>query len=132
MSLGRMMRAALCSWVVIGLSACGSQYESIDVRRVGGHVEARGSHSGFTVPEGGLLVFDVGANAEGSSRDYDVTDVVELSSQDVEVARFVQGLATDSWMLMGVHAGQTSVDVRINGEVVEQIPVDILEQEVVR
>jgi len=132
MIFGRLMRAGLCSLVVVGLGACGSRYESIDVRRVGGHVEARGSHSGFSVPEGGLLVFEVGANAAGSSRDYDVTDVVELSSQEPEVARFAQGLASDSWMLMGVRAGQALVDVRINDEVVEQISVDVLEQEVVR
>ncbi len=112
----------------MGLCACQTSYESVDIDRIGGHEDARGSAEGFELPEGSLFVFEL-APLSSSARQYDATDVVELYSHDPDVARVVQGLEADTWMLLGVGAGQTVVELSVNGEIQDQIPVDVAGQE---
>lgn len=128
MTIDSSMRAGLGALVLMGMSACGPRYEALHVQRVNGHLDARGSEAGFSVPEGTLLVFEVDPRSH-RGREYDATDEVELEVEHPEVARIVQGLATDTWMLLGVGVGQTVVEVSINGEVHDHLPVDIVAQE---
>lgn len=125
----RSILTGLCGLVLLGASACGSPYETIDVEHVAGHPQAHGSDAEFSVPEGGLLVFEVDPMVRSGRRDYEPTDSLELTTVDPSVARIEQGLATDTWMLMGVAQGRTTLQVRINGAVEDEIPVEVVEQE---
>jgi hypothetical protein len=125
-----IIRGSLAALLLVGASACSPRYETIEVDRVAGHVDADVSSSAFEVPEGGLVVFSIDAESEAARRDYDAFDDVELSTEHPSVARIEQGLATGTWMLMGVREGRTVLEVRINGELEDQLPVDVLAQEV--
>lgn len=125
-----IVRGLLGASLLLGASACGSRYDSIDVQRVAGHADAQGSDREFTVPEGGLFVFEIDPEAVASRRDYEAIDELELETRHPSVARIEQGLATGTWMLMGVAQGQTVLEIRINGELEDSIPVDVPAQEV--
>lgn len=123
-----IIRAGAAALLLLGASACDPRYETIEVERVSGHFEARASGSKFTVPEGGLLVFEVDPGS-AVRRDYEILDELELRTRDASVARLHQGLATGTWMLMGVEVGQTELEVHINGVLEDVIPVDVVVQE---
>jgi hypothetical protein len=125
----RSIRTAVTVLVLLGASACGPSYDTLEVGWIQGPVEAEASGRGFSVPEGKLLVFS--ADAESSrGRDFEATDVLELVSERPAVARVEQGLAVGTWMIMGVAEGSTMLEVRIDGELQAQIPVDVMAQEV--
>ncbi|MCX4245021.1 hypothetical protein [Paraliomyxa miuraensis] len=115
--------------LLIGAGACSPRYDSVDIQRVAGHADASGSEDGFVVPEGGVFVFELDPDSVAGRRDYEVTDVLELDTRQPSVARIEQGLATGTWMLLGVEQGQTDVELWINGRLELVIPVDVLAQE---
>jgi hypothetical protein len=123
----RSIRMGLVALVIAGVSACSPSYERLEVDRIQGPVEAELSGSAIVVPEGKLVVF----SAEPSSsriRDYDATHELELVSASPGVARVEQGIAVDTWMVMGVARGQTTLEVRIEGELEDRITVDVIAQ----
>lgn len=128
MKAERSIRVGLLALVIAGL-ACSPTYGSLDVGWVRGSSNGEASSRGFSVVEGKLLVFTANA-ASARGRDYEVTDVLELSSEDPAVARVEQGLATGTWMLMGVAEGSTTLEVRIDGRLEERLPIDVTAQEV--
>ncbi len=123
----RLLRGGLLASLVLGQLACDPSYDGISVKRVAGHVDAEASSQGLSVPEGGLLVFKPEVHAEGG--DYDVLDELEFSVFDASVAPVVRGLRVDTWMLLGSQPGSTEVEVIINGEVQDSIPVTVHAQE---
>jgi hypothetical protein len=123
----RSIRMGLGALWVAGTSACGPSYDTLEVDRIQGATEASISSSELRVPEGRLVVF----SAEPSSRrgrDYDVTDELELVSASPAVARVERGIAVDTWVVMGVARGSTTLEVRIDGELEDRITVDVFAQ----
>ena len=125
----RSIRMGLAALVLASATACTPSYETLEVERIRGSSDAEVSASGFVVPEGTVVVFTADA-VSSSVREYQVTEVLELSSVDPTVARVEQGLAVGTWMIMGVAQGSTKVEVRIDGVLEDEIPVDVKVQEV--
>ena len=123
------IRKGLCARVLAGASACAPTYDTIDVEWIQGSVGAEASDEGFSVQEGKLIVFSAKPQS-ARGRDYEAIDVLELASEEASVARVEQGLAVGTWMIMGVARGSTMLEVRIDGELEDRIPVDVTEQEV--
>ena len=123
------IRKGLCALVLAGASACAPTYDTIDVEWIQGSVGAEASDEGFSVQEGKLIVFSAKPQS-ARGRDYEAIDVLELASEEASVARVEQGLAVGTWMIMGVARGSTMLEVRIDGELEDRIPVDVTEQEV--
>jgi hypothetical protein len=128
----RSIRMGLAGLVrACGARACTPSYETLEVDRIHGSIDAEVSADGFVVPEGTLVVFKADA-VSSSARDYEVTEKLELSSVDPTVARAVQGLSVGTWMIMGVTEGSTTIEVRIDGVLEDAIPVDVSVQEVLQ
>jgi len=125
----RNIRMGLCALVLAGTSACTPSYDTLEVDWIQGSIGAEASGEGFAVQEGKLIVFSA-EPVSSRVRDYEVTDVLELSSEAPSVARVEQGLAVGTWMIMGVARGSTTVEVWIDGELEDRIPLDVTEQEV--
>ena len=123
------LRQGLCALVLAGASACAPTSDTIDVEWIQGSVGAEASDEGFSVQEGKLIVFSAKPQS-ARGRDYEAIDVLELASEEASVARVEQGLAVGTWMIMGVARGSTMLEVRIDGELEDRIPVDVTEQEV--
>lgn len=125
----RSIRMGLAALVLASATACTPSYETLEVDWIRGSSDAEASADGFVVPEGKLVVFSADA-VSSSVRDYEVTEKLELSSEEPTVARVEQGLAVGTWMVMGVAEGSTTIEVRIDGVLEDRIPVDVKAQEV--
>lgn len=125
----RSMAAGVLALLIAGASACTPSYEALEVDWIQGPVAAEVSSGELSVPEGRLVVFSA---KPGSSRirDYDATHALELVSESPTVARVEQGLAVGTWMIMGVSQGRTVLEVRVDGELEDRIPIDVIAQEV--
>jgi len=126
----RILSAGLMALALATAGACTPSYEAIEVDWVSGPVAADVSSQAFSVPEGLVVVFSVDAKSRAGRRNYDATDRIELVSQEPAVARLEQGIATGTWMIMGVTPGSTTIEVWINGAREDEIPVDVTVQEV--
>jgi hypothetical protein len=124
-----VLRGGLVALMLLGAGACTPRYDVLELEWISGPAQAEVSSSELSVPEGRLVVFSVDPVSAGL-RDYDAIDELELTSESPAVARIEQGLATGTWMLMGVAQGQTMLEVRINGELEDRIAVDVIAQEV--
>jgi hypothetical protein len=123
------IRMRICALVLAGTSACAPTYDTLDVERVQGSLGAVASDESFAVEEGKVIVFSAKPQS-ARGRSYEVIDVLELASEEPSVARVEQGLSVGTWMIMGVARGSTMLEVRIDGELEDRIPIDVMVQEV--
>ncbi len=114
---------------LLAIAACGSRYDSLQLERVAGDEAARGNDDGFSVTEGRAVVYEVKPLANDQHRDYDALDELQLRTADPRIARFERGVAVDTWMLIGVSAGETEVHVEINGRTQDTLLVSVRPQE---
>ncbi len=129
MNLRRIISTALLTLTACGLAACAPRYETIDVVRRGGAEGAYGSGSEFEIPEGGVLLFGAAPIADDSRPDYeDGEGELELFLADPEVAQLIHGRRDGEWLMMGLAAGETELEVVVDDELQERIPVFIVEQ----
>jgi len=129
MNLRSIISTTLLALTVSGLAACAPRYESIDVVRRGGAEGAYGSGSEFELPEGGVLLFAAAPITDDSRPDYeDGEGELKLFIADPEVAQLIDGRHEGEWLMMGLAAGETELDVVIDDELQERIPVFIVEQ----
>lgn len=109
--------------VLAVLAGCQSDYQTLRVRRLAGAEQAEANDQGFIVPEGRIVVFSAKPISRDTAEEYDVTDVLELRSVDSRIARVVPGVRVDSFAITGGSVGQTEIEVFINGDFQEAIPV---------
>jgi len=119
------MRTSFIAGIALlaSLAGCQSDYETLRVRRLAGPEQSEATGRGFILPEGRILVFSANPIARDAAEDYDVTDTLELRSVDSQIARVVPGVRVDTWALSAGSAGQTELEVFVNGEFQETIPV---------
>lgn len=116
---------AVLGVVMLGLG-CDARYEGLTFSRIEGPPEAKVDENGIELTAGRAVKFTVRPRAIDERRDYDVTDEVDLDSTASSVARVEEGVKVDSWVILGVSAGDAELEVRINGEVEDHIPLTIL------
>ena len=126
------MRTQLIAGLALlaSLAGCQSDYETLRVRRLAGAEQAEASGRGFIVPEGRIVVFTATPVSRDTAEDYDVTDTLELRSVDSRVARVVPGVRVDTWAITAGSVGQTEIEVFVNGDFQEAIPVVVDRQAV--
>lgn len=110
---------------VVFATACGSNYESLEISRVSGASNASIGSERFVVPEGRVLVIEVRPLAGRQRKDHDVTDTLELRSVDPSIANVRPGIRADTWLFLGTKSGRTEFEVRVNGNVEEAIAIDV-------
>lgn len=120
----RILGSCLAALSVLGLAACEPSYEGISVRRVAGSYDAEISGSEMSVPEGAVVVFEPELQADRG--DYDALDVIDFQPHDRDVARVVPGLRAGTWMLLGASRGETELDVFVNDQLEDTIPVRVV------
>ena len=116
--------------VLASLAGCQSDYETLRVRRLAGAEQAEASGGGFIVPEGRVVVFTAKPVSSDTAEDYDVTDTLELRSVDSRIARVVPGVRVDTWAITAGSVGQTEIEVFVNCDFQEAIPVGVDRQAV--
>jgi hypothetical protein len=122
------------SWLalvaIVSTSACeSSRYDRVELHRTGGHPEAEIDPGGLTVPEGGVLVFRAQPRAEVSSPEYEGLERFKLTPSDSSVATAHRAILRDTWVVSGMSIGSTQLLVIVDGDVVDEVPVEIVAPE---
>jgi hypothetical protein len=127
-----MTRArAFGPWLLVAsLSAASgcesSRYGHVELYRVGGHPDAEITPSGLSIPEGGVLLFEAQPRAETGSPEYVGLERFKLRPSDPHVATAHRTILRDTWVVSGMAAGSTRLQVLVDGEVVDDVPVEIV------
>jgi hypothetical protein len=107
-------------------TACeSSRYGHVELYRVGGHPEAEIAPSGLSLPEGGVLVFEAQPRADAASPEYVGLERFKLRPSDPDVAMAHRAILRDTWVVSGMSVGETRLQVLVDGEVVDDVPVEV-------
>ncbi len=82
----------------------------------------------ITVPEGGVIVFEAFPKADGVSPEYVGLERFKLRPDDPNVAEARRAILRDTWVVSGISIGTTRLQVLVDGEVVDGVPVEIVEE----
>jgi hypothetical protein len=123
-------RAALLAVGLCAATACEeSRYDHVDLFRLQGDGGAQIGSGGLVVPEGGVLVFEAHPRAEATSAEYVGLERFKLRPSDPDVAMARRAILRDTWVVSGVSVGTTQLQVLVDNDVVDSIPVEIIEEE---
>ena len=120
----RMVLAAL----VALSSSCGSAYDRVDIYTIGGDFDAVASPAGIRVSEGGVVVIEAEPIAQDGHNPYNGLERFELRVADTRIARVRRGVLKDSWVVNGLAVGTTRVQVRVDGELEQLVPLQVAAQ----
>lgn len=130
MSRARMVAVPLLVALLGGATACeASRYDHVDLYRVDGHPGAALDGGAIRVPEGGVIVFEAQPRAAASSPDYVGFERFKLRPADPDVATAYRSILRDTWVVSGMAIGSTRLQVLIDDEVVDDMPVEIVAAE---
>jgi hypothetical protein len=122
-----IMLWALSVVPLVVASACqSSRYDRVELYRVDGHPDAGIEPGGIVVPEGGVLVFEAQPRAETASPEYVGLERFKLRPADPDVAMAYRAILSDTWVVSGMSIGRTELQVIIDGDVVDEVPVEIV------
>lgn len=125
-----MLGAWLGGALLLSTSACeSSRYDRVELHRTGGHPEAGIAPNGLTVPEGGVLVFKAQPRAAAASPEYEGLERFKLTPSDPDVATAHRAILRDTWVVSGMSIGTTQLLVIVDGDVVDEVPVEIVAPE---
>ena len=112
--------------VAVLASGCeSSRYGHVELYRVGGHASAEIGPGGLSVPEGGVIVFEAQPYADAGSSDYVGLERFKLRPADPDVAVAYRAILRDTWVVGGRTEGSTVLHVIVDGQVVDEVPVEI-------
>jgi len=116
----------LLTIILVGLvaSACKPHYDGLEIRYLDGIGVF--DTAGLEVVEGQARALEVEPISDNPHEDYENFDLVELVSLSPTVLTVAPSTDVDRFVLIGVAAGTTAVEVRINDD-----KVDILDARVV-
>jgi len=128
MSRTRMLGASLLLAGSLSLTtACeASRYGNVELHRVGGHPQAGIGPGGFVVPEGGVIVFEAQPLADAGSPGYVGLERFKLRPSNPDVAMAHRAILRDTWVVSGLSLGHTELQVLVDNEVVDDVPVEIV------
>ncbi|MCX4239940.1 hypothetical protein [Paraliomyxa miuraensis] len=127
------MRRVVSSIVLLGLAlglfgtvACDPEFGRVSLHQLRATPEAELGAQGIVVPEGGVLVFEAQPRAAEGSRDYVGFERFEMRPSDSRKVEVRRSIVRDVWVVNGVESGSTALQVLIDGDVVDTIPVDVV------
>lgn len=106
-----------------------SRYGHVELYRVGGHPDAEIAPSGLSVPDGGVLVFEAQPRSEAASPEYTGLERFKLRPSDPDVAMAHRAILRDTWVVSGMSIGETRLQVLVDNEVVDDVPVEVFAAE---
>ncbi len=118
------IRVVLAMVLALGASACDPEYGELEIFVLDGTPGARASSTQMVVPVGGLLVFEAQPRSDGA-REYTGMERFELRTATFGVAELRRAVLRDTWVLNGLEAGETSIQVRVDGRTVDSIVVGV-------
>lgn len=125
-----VVSASLLAALLGGATACeASRYDHVDLYRVGGHSAAELDDGGIRVPEGGVIVFEAQPRAESSSPEYVGFERFKLRPTDPDVATAYRSILRDTWVVSGMGIGSTRLQVLVDDEVVDDMPIEVVAAE---
>jgi hypothetical protein len=116
----------LCLSLFVATACEASRYGNVELHRVGGHPEAEIGPGGLVVPEGGVIVFEAQPLADAASPAYVGLERFKLRPSDSDVAMAHRAILRDTWVVSGLSLGRTELQVLVDGEVVDDVPVEIV------
>ena len=127
-----MTRArTLVAWLLVAslsaATACEeSRYGHVELHRVGGHPQAGIEPGGLVVPEGGVIVFEAEPRSDAGSPGYTGLERFKLRPSDPDIAMAHRAILRDTWVVSGLSIGRTELQVLVDGDVVDDVPVEIV------
>lgn len=125
MTRARSIGAPLLLACFAALACESSGYSHVELYRVSGHPDAELGSGGLSVPDGGVLVFEAQPRANASAPEYEGLERFKLRPADPDVALAHRAILRDTWVVSGMSVGETRLHVIIDGEVVDDVPVEI-------
>jgi hypothetical protein len=122
----RTLRTLLLVAPLAAMAGCeSSRYGHVELYRVGGHPDAGIAPSGLSLPEGGVLVFEAQPRADAASPEYSGLERFKLRPSDPDVAMAHRAILRDTWVVSGMSIGETRLQVLIDDQVVDDVPVEV-------
>lgn len=114
--------------LLLAAAACESaRFDHVELYEIEGSPGAKIT-TAIIVPEGGVVVFEAYPRAESASREYEGLERFKLRSSDDDVADVHRAILRDAWVVSGMARGSTSLKVLVDDELVDTIPVEIVEE----
>lgn len=118
----------LLAMVLLGATACGSAYETVELYVIAGEPQAFASAEAIALREGTMLAVDARPVAADGHRPYDGLDDLELRSADPSIVEVRPGILRGVWIFGGVTPGVTSIEVLVDGKLEDRIPLKVAAQ----
>lgn len=125
MSRGRTGWVGVVLFGLLASSGCDPEYGRVSLHQRRSTPGAELGAEGIVVPEGGVLIFTAQPRADGSQQ-YVGFERFELVPSDSRIAEARRSILRDTWVVNGVETGTLELDVVIDGDVVDHIPVEVI------
>ncbi len=128
----RSLQTTTSRWIAVvgmlmGAASCDSaRFDHVELYEIQGSPGAEISSS-IIVPQGGVILFEAFPRAEANSVEYVGLERFKLRPDDPNVAEAHRAILRDTWVVSGIAVGTTRLQVLVDNEVVDRIPVEIVE-----
>ena len=109
-------------------TSCTGAYDHLEIYVIGGDRRSEVSTERIRIGEGGVVVIEARAEHDLDHGEYNGLEEFELRMSDSRVARVRKGVLKDSWVINGAEPGDTVMQVRVDGELEQVIPVRVERQ----
>ena len=124
-----MIRTVLIGALLLA-TACDPEYGELRISdRAGELHQGAVSTGGLTIREGSVLIVFAEPLSASDAHGYDGLERFELESADPEVAMVRRGVLRDSFFVTGTRAGETWINVIVDGRGKDEYPVLVIEED---
>ena len=126
----KRLRSACAAAVLAATSlgaGCSAEYGGISIYKVDGDAGSVADRSRIRLRQGRVLVFEAHVREADPDRPYQGFEEVELWSPERDVAEVRPVVLVDTWMVIGFSPGETQMQVRVDGDIVESVPIVVEE-----
>jgi len=114
---------------LLGLAGCDPEYGSLRIREGAGEFDAAYVGSdGVVVEEGHVVIAFAEPISAGGSKEYQGLERFKVEAANPSVATVSRGVLRDSFVIAGARVGTTQLEVLINGEIVDTVPLEVVVQ----
>lgn len=112
----------------LAAASCGGAYDRLELFVIGGDRRTEVSTERIRIGEGGVVVIEARAESDADHGEYNGLEELELRMSDSRVARVRKGVLKDSWVINGAEPGDTVMQIRVDGQLEQVVPVRVERQ----
>lgn len=114
---------------LLALAGCDPEYGTLRIREGAGEFNsAYVGSDGVVVEEGHVIIAFAEPIAAGGTKEYQGLERFQVEAANPSIATVSRGVLRDSFVIAGARIGNTRLEVLINGEIVDTVPLEVVEQ----